>query len=296
LVFGNIPVWFSGTILNRSRSVEAIYQMLESEPFLIFKAYSEMCRPDVICASIKCGEGFNLISYFMRMKTILQTCSAKLMFKYKFMMTDSSIDYDEMLLYVDHYLAWLQKDITTMMADPSTQMITTVTSSQPLVSKARLEVEKFIKSTSVSFFEINALSNFWIRGKSCGGKSAFDVPRLIIRGHTSGIRCITSSPDGTKIASAGGLEYGSIDNIVRIWNTATGDLLLQLLGHFDAVNYIAFKNIRLYSSSPISWDEVDNIIANNVNEPKKENVMKTKGMKKIVILYFIIHLLNKYSN
>jgi hypothetical protein len=53
-----------------------------------------------------------------------------------------------------------------------------------------------------------------------------------------------------------------------------------------AVNYMTLKNIRLYSSSPISWDEVDNIIANNVNEPKKENVMKTKGMKKIVIFIF----------
>ena len=27
---------------------------------------------------------------------------------------------------------------------------------------------------------------------------------------------------------------------------------------WNSVNYIAFKNIRLYSSSPISWDEVDN--------------------------------------
>ena len=65
----------------------------------------------------------------------------------------------------------------------------------------------------------------------------------------------------------------------------------------NPVNYMTLKNIRLYSSSPISWDEVDNIIANNVNEPKKENVMKTKGIEnRIFYIYYIIHLLNKYSN
>ena len=241
LIFGSIPVWFPATILNRSRLTEAVHQMLEGENFLIFKAYTEVCRPDVICGSIKSGEGFNLISYFLKLKTILQTCRAKLMFKYKYMMTDSSIDYNDMLLNVDHYLAWLQRDITTIMGDPSTQIITTITSNQPLVSKAREKVEKFIKSTSVSFFDIDSNSKSWIRGKSCGGKSSFDIPRMIIRGHASGIRCITCTKDGNKIAASSGLKYGSIDNNVRIFDMKTGDLIITLLGHTDAVNSIAFN-------------------------------------------------------
>ena len=48
---------------------------------------------------------------------------------------------------------------------------------------------------------------------------------------------------------------------------------------WNPVNYIALQNIKLYSSSPISWDDVDSITANNINEPKKESgLLKTKGM------------------
>jgi WD40 repeat protein len=251
IVFGKIPVWFPGTILNRSRFAEAVYQMLQGESFLLFKAYKEICRPDVICGLIKCGEGFNLISYFLKLKQVLQTCSAKLMFKYKFMMTDSAIDYDDMLLHIDNYLAWLERDMTTMMSNPSAEIITTCTSNQPLCSKARLEVEKFIKSTRISFFEIDASSNYWIRGKSAGGKAAFDIPRLIIRSHFSGISCLACTKDGMKLASSSGLVYGSIDNSIRIFDTKSGNLLLHLQGHTDAVNSIAFHpdGTKLISAS-----------------------------------------------
>jgi WD40 repeat protein len=52
--------------------------------------------------------------------------------------------------------------------------------------------------------------------------------------HNEQVRGIAYSPDGTRIATA------SYDSMVRIWDAATGDELLRLGGHQNAVHCVAF--------------------------------------------------------
>ena len=53
---------------------------------------------------------------------------------------------------------------------------------------------------------------------------------------TSGwVRSLAFSPDGRALAA------GSVDNRIRIWDAAGGDLLVELTGHGNSVNGIAFR-------------------------------------------------------
>jgi uncharacterized caspase-like protein len=53
---------------------------------------------------------------------------------------------------------------------------------------------------------------------------------------TSGwVRSLAFSPDGRALAA------GSVDNRIRIWDAAGGDLLVELTGHANSVNGIAFR-------------------------------------------------------
>ena len=60
-------------------------------------------------------------------------------------------------------------------------------------------------------------------------------PVLHVIRHRSQIRSVAFSPDGGRLASAS-------DKIVRIWNTATGELEDELEGHTDTVWSVAFSH------------------------------------------------------
>ena len=52
----------------------------------------------------------------------------------------------------------------------------------------------------------------------------------------SGIRCLAFNPDGSLLAS------GSVDNVIQMWDVATGRERATLLGHVLAVNAIVFSS------------------------------------------------------
>ena len=60
-------------------------------------------------------------------------------------------------------------------------------------------------------------------------------PILHVMRHTSEMYSVAFSPDGGRLAS------GS-DKIVRVWNTATGELEDKLEGHTDTVLSVAFSH------------------------------------------------------
>lgn len=84
----------------------------------------------------------------------------------------------------------------------------------------------------------------------------WDVPRLQripgAIGHTEGVRSVTYSPDGTKLATG--------SDTVRIWNRASGQLIRTLDGHSSRVTALAFSpdGLKLASGSNdnavLIWD------------------------------------------
>jgi WD40 repeat protein/tRNA A-37 threonylcarbamoyl transferase component Bud32 len=56
-----------------------------------------------------------------------------------------------------------------------------------------------------------------------------------LRGHTQVIRCVAYCPDGRQLATAGG------EGIIKIWDAATGQLILNLRGHAGGVFRLAYR-------------------------------------------------------
>jgi WD40 repeat protein/serine/threonine protein kinase len=86
---------------------------------------------------------------------------------------------------------------------------------------------------------------------------------ITLRGHTGPIWCITFSPDGRRIATAGH------DLTIKIWDANDGREVLTLRGHTHVVNCIAFSpnglllasggvdtTVRVWDATPFSSDDL----------------------------------------
>jgi WD40 repeat protein len=62
---------------------------------------------------------------------------------------------------------------------------------------------------------------------------------LTLRGHTEEVTGVAFSPDGARLASAGGV--GGLPGEVKVWDAHSGRELLTLRGHTDAVRGVAFS-------------------------------------------------------
>jgi WD40 repeat protein len=88
------------------------------------------------------------------------------------------------------------------------------------------------------------------------GITIVDQPLLVLRGHTRPVNQVAFSPDGTRIASAG----GDGDATVKLWDGQTGELVRALSGHNWGVYNLAFSRDgeRLASAghdhTAVVWD------------------------------------------
>ncbi len=105
----------------------------------------------------------------------------------------------------------------------------------------------------------------------------------------SGVTSVAISPDGRLVAA------GSLDNTVRIWDVATGQLIERLRGHKDSVYSVAFTpdGDGIVSGSldkTLKYWDVGKLLANApkrdprtgllpVDRPGSSSVVKKEGDK-----------------
>jgi WD40 repeat protein len=83
---------------------------------------------------------------------------------------------------------------------------------------------------------------------------------LTLKGHSSWVRAVALSPDGTKVISA------SADKTIKVWNLDTQEELLTLKGHSGAVEAVALNpdGTKVISGSRDSTLKVWNLDAGEV--------------------------------
>ena len=82
--------------------------------------------------------------------------------------------------------------------------------------------------------------------------ASFEKSRLelvgTLQGHSRGVRSVSFSPDGTKVAS------GSLDETVKLWHATSGECLRTLEGHSSYVMSVSFSLDGTKVASG-SWDK-----------------------------------------
>ena len=84
-----------------------------------------------------------------------------------------------------------------------------------------------------------------------------------LEGHSSGIRSVMFSPDGTRIVS------GSHDRSIKLWDAETGAEIRTINGHTNNVFSVAFSpdgtSVALYNGVSVGVWAVGDVLKNTAN-------------------------------
>ena len=270
LVRNNMNPLLPGAVYNLQRCGEALHHMVQEImaaglPVSKFKqrAQKELCSVEGVVARAMLGETFSLVSQGAKLVELL-------------------LGSDPVSISPEHFLRWLLRDAHLLR---SVDQIVLSALRQPAVSKVRemciellrdtpsvLGLPRMVLGGVQDFSSIRSillghkgsvLCTAWFGDKIVSGDdkgviivwSAITGERIMEwKGHTSGVRSVAWSPNGTQIAS------GSDDKNIIVWDAESGEQEAVLKGHTRDVMTVAWSpnGSQLASGSDdgtiIVWD------------------------------------------
>lgn len=304
LVLNQLPVWHSKAVINERRCAESVFHFIGAKMWK--EAVKEMCTLEYVYACIVSGYGFDVVNNlfivteelkFLAMKGIEnQTGVTK---SNKESARDQETQQLELLTKrADHYLRWLQRDISKITTIQSTthhrtpivkdehvnyirNKICMTAANQPKCSMVRQDYYQLLSNTETKC--IPSLSS-WFRIKAMGGHSQFSTLLAILHGHKEIVSAVQYNADGSKFVSS------SYDKTLRLWDSISGKCLQSFEGHTDEVNSVVFNcdGSKIISGSSDNVIKVWDIVSGNcihtlhAHKKKVSSVAKNAVNSKIV--------------
>jgi WD40 repeat protein len=204
LVLNDISIWLPECVVNRRRMIEGYYHLIEAG--LLDEAIEEICSLEFVCASVLCGDVFNLLR-----------CLSRCLPFYK-----GSEDNKRKL---DHYFRWFRKRANAIASNPS-WMVRSTAGEEPGDSEVRRSVVSLVHSGNWDECTI----------VTCVRYKLFDSLEMDLLGHSKVVTSVSWNHDSSKIAS------GSDDKTINIWDSGNGELLNTLEGHLNRVNSVSWNH------------------------------------------------------
>jgi WD40 repeat protein len=209
LILNEVSVWMPESIVNRRRVVEGYYHLIKGG--LLQEAVEEVCSLEFVCCSALAGDLLNCVRY---LGELIQLFGG---------------DNNSLSQQLDHYYRWMRKRATKVVVDPRRQTRMTA-GEEPLISVVKKEMSQLEER------ERCELGGYTLQPITFDCWEHFDALEMELEGHTSEVKSVTWSHDGSKILS------GSDDDTVKIWDGMTGELLNTLEGHSDSVLSVAWNH------------------------------------------------------
>jgi WD40 repeat protein len=221
-----VPLWFPSSKVNHRRVVEAPYHFLEVH--LWDEAIDEMCSLESVCATSLAGNLHTSLRYLVRIHSTLLSSSSS-----------NSVDVmrNERL---DHYLRWIQKGCSRLIAHPRT-VIPTSACEEPPNSIVKKDFQQLYTSMQGMYSESKVWKetiSSWYVGLTLSGKQTFGRLALDLQNtHTElQVNEVCWNPiDSGKIVSC------SSDKTLKIWDSETGELIKTLEGHTQEVHSVSWS-------------------------------------------------------
>jgi WD40 repeat protein len=214
MVLKGMSVFHPDAIMNERRCTEAMHHMVKVLEILTklpgmqrqilecsTLAEGELCSAEGVCARGLSGETFDLV---WQSGTFLQLVS--------------KVDIN--LVNVDHFNRWIRRDAHDF---DSTLGLTLSALRQPLSSKARESLIRCRKPQNVLGLPRLVL----------GGTVDFNSIVSVLKGHEQGVSC-TDWYDQRLVS-------GDDSGLIIVWDELTGEEVMQLKGHSDAVKSVAWS-------------------------------------------------------